>query len=367
MNFLLSQDDLVKTLDNSNTFYFVLNQNLQLLYINKSAKETILKAEEDANEITLYDIFSVSNKILIDTHIIPLLEIRGAFEEVAVEIKTKTGNLIPSVLNGKKMALKENFYVYVLSASKFSQRKLYEKELIFQKNRAEDLVKKLEDLNSRLEKITYSLIHDFKAPVNNIIGLIDLIDIDNNISIDELSYYLDLIKKSAYNLNLMIRDVLNQKINKSISKSVVNLNEIIEKVLKLMTIKITESHAKIEVSKLPIVYGDPSLLIRVFQNLIDNAIKFKKINERPEIKIFAECSDSFANIYIQDNGQGIEEEELLNIFNFGGRARNTSDIEGSGIGLNFCKSALEEMGGELKVDSIIGVGSKFFFNLPLVE
>lgn len=366
MNFSLSPKELVYALDNSNSLFLIVNKALNLLYLNDSAKQLLLADGRNLNQITLYDIFSSSNKILIDTHLLPMLEIRGSIEEISVEIITRTGEQIPSLLNGKKVLLRNDLEVYVLSASKFYQRKLYEKELIFQRQRAENYVSKLENLNSKLEKLTYSLIHDFKAPVNNIIGLIELIDADKDISDEESKYYLDLIKKSAQNLNKMIKEVLNQKFSTPAAKSVVDLNEIIEKVLKLMTAKITESNAKVEVGKLPIVYGNKSLLTRIFQNLLDNAIKFRKKSELPVIKIFAEYYESFAVIYVEDNGQGIEEKELENIFKFGKRSESVKEIEGSGIGLNFCKLALEEMGSELLVTSQKGVGSKFYFSLPIV-
>lgn len=139
--------------------------------------------------------------------------------------------------------------------------------------------------------------------------------------------------------------------------------ESLEKVVNLaisnLQLQISESNANIVIKDLPKVNGIKSHLIQLFQNLIGNAIKFKKEDESPEIIIYsAEQSDSH-EIFVQDNGVGIEERHLPNIFKIFRRVGSTEKVEGSGIGLSLCNKIVMNMGGKLTVTSTVGAGSIF--------
>jgi light-regulated signal transduction histidine kinase (bacteriophytochrome) len=114
---------------------------------------------------------------------------------------------------------------------------------------------------------------------------------------------------------------------------------------------------------MPKVKGDTIQLVRLFQNLIDNAIKFKASNRQPEIKISVEERAEDFVFSVKDNGIGIEDKFYNRIFVIFQRLHNRNEYEGTGIGLAVCKKIVERHGGEIWVESKQNEGSNFFFTI----
>lgn len=112
------------------------------------------------------------------------------------------------------------------------------------------------------------------------------------------------------------------------------------------------------------VYADPELLTRIFTNLLTNAIKYTPLNG--DIRLQAEAGKEQRKVMITDNGDGIPEALLPRIFSRFGQveARKSGRIHSTGLGLTFCKMAVEAQGGEIGVDSQVGEGTRFWFTLP---
>jgi signal transduction histidine kinase len=106
-------------------------------------------------------------------------------------------------------------------------------------------------------------------------------------------------------------------------------------------------------------------LLQVLQNLIGNAIKYRKPNQSPEIWIWGECNSESAIIRIRDNGIGIPEEYRKQVFGLFRRLHSWDQYPGTGMGLAICQRLMERYGGKIWVDSWLGEGSEFAFSLPL--
>ncbi len=134
----------------------------------------------------------------------------------------------------------------------------------------------------------------------------------------------------------------------------VNLNDLIER-----------SRAEITHDPLPVVFGDESQLLLLLQNLITNAIKFRKENEPPRIHISAACEKNEYVFSISDNGIGIEEQYFDRIFTIFQRLHTREEYQGTGIGLSVAKRIVERHGGKIWVESEFGEGSTFYFSIPV--
>jgi len=128
-------------------------------------------------------------------------------------------------------------------------------------------------------------------------------------------------------------------------------------------VAIKKSRAEIQADNLPTVSADKSQMIRLFQNLIGNAVKFCD-KERPRVKISCESSGIFWLISVHDNGIGIQEEFFERIFHVFQRLHTRDQYSGSGIGLAVCQRIVQRHGGVLTVKSVLGEGSVFSFTLP---
>lgn len=130
-----------------------------------------------------------------------------------------------------------------------------------------------------------------------------------------------------------------------------------------LRLAITETGARITYDNLPTVVADATQLTQLFQNLIANAIKFRR-NCPPEIEIRADSEEGFWHIAVSDNGIGINTEYFGRIFEMFQRLHGSKTYSGNGIGLTICRRIVERHGGRIWVDSVPGKGSVFTFTLP---
>ncbi|MCD8568484.1 MAG: ATP-binding protein [Geovibrio sp.] len=119
----------------------------------------------------------------------------------------------------------------------------------------------------------------------------------------------------------------------------------------------------IKYSKLPTVRADKSQMTQLFQNLIGNAIKFRREGVKAEIEISAKKEGNLFRFVVKDNGIGIDKKYLDRIFVIFQRLHTKEEFPGTGIGLAICKKIVERHGGEISVESAEGKGSDFIFTL----
>ena len=131
-----------------------------------------------------------------------------------------------------------------------------------------------------------------------------------------------------------------------------------------LKLSIEENNAEITYDDLPDIFADEDQITRVFQNLISNAIKFKKADEIPKIHISAKKEDNEYVFSVSDNSIGMEQEYGDKIFEIFKRLHAIGEYEGTGIGLAIVKRIIERHGGKIWVESSLGKGSTFYFTLP---
>jgi light-regulated signal transduction histidine kinase (bacteriophytochrome) len=146
----------------------------------------------------------------------------------------------------------------------------------------------------------------------------------------------------------------------------VNLNAVVKEILDLHQQKIKETHAQISFENLPVIAAPKTALRQVFQNLISNGLKYSRLNHgiRPKISIAATEESEYWQFRVIDNGIGIEPQYFEKIFIIFQRLHDKSEYSGTGIGLAITKKIIENLGGEIWVESEMGKGSSFFFTVP---
>ncbi|WP_244511155.1 ATP-binding protein [Magnetospirillum fulvum] len=237
-------------------------------------------------------------------------------------------------------------------------------------NAQEELSKKAEELarsNADLEQFAYVASHDLREPLRMVASYMRLLERRYGDSLNaEAHEFIAFAREGAFRMDKLVLDLLAYSRVGRVSDEPgpVRLDEVIECVLRQLADRIDESRAEINVvANLPIVSGHREELIRLFQNLIDNAIKYRA-SERPLlIQITARTDTPFSVITVADNGIGIEPDYFERIFVIFQRLHRHPGYEGTGIGLAICKKIAEQYGGRIWVDSASGNGAAFHIAL----
>ncbi len=229
-------------------------------------------------------------------------------------------------------------------------------------NQAKELMRS----NEELEQFAYVASHDLQEPLRMIVSYVQIIqkNIEQN-NTKGLTEFMNYVLDGTGRMQALINDLLqfSRVGRKGNLFSEVDLNEILKISTTHLTARIAENNATVEYGAMPKVKGDTSQLIRLFQNLIDNAIKFKAPNRQPEIKISVEERSDDYVFSIRDNGIGIDDKFYNRIFVIFQRLHTRNEYEGTGIGLAVCKKIVERHGGEIWVESKKNEGSNFFFTI----
>jgi len=224
----------------------------------------------------------------------------------------------------------------------------------------------LEQKNKETEQFAYIASHDLQEPLRTITNYIGLFSADYKGKLDkEADVYINFINKAAGRMQTLIVDLLEYtRIENDRERAEVDLNVLVDEILKDIEKTITENNAVIKFEKLPVLTGYFSRLKSLFQNLISNAIKFRKSDVAPIVIITAKDMDKDWLFEIKDNGIGIEKDYFEKIFKLFQRLHAKKEYGGTGIGLAHCKKIVELRGGKIWVESEFGKGSSFFFTLP---
>ena len=227
--------------------------------------------------------------------------------------------------------------------------------------------RELADSNAELERFAYVASHDLQEPLRMVNGFLNLIKQRYSASFDETGIqYIDFAVNGANRMKQLIIDLLNYSrvgTDKSAIEQV-NLQGVIDELLPLFNKDVEDLQATIETTDLPTIPAFKSQMLQLFQNLIGNAIKYRKENEAPRIRIMCQEETSDYLISVQDNGIGMEHQYLDRIFVIFQRLHGKEEYSGTGIGLAICKKIVDRHGGPIWATSEPGVGSTFHLRLP---
>ena len=221
--------------------------------------------------------------------------------------------------------------------------------------------------NEELERFAFTVAHDLQEPLRSIEAMTQLFLERNKSKLDtDSAHLLDFVVSSAERMKRLIHDLLEfAVVSHRFEASEVDSQAVVEIAVQQLHEAIEQSGATVAIESLPLIGANGDLLLRLFQNLIMNAIKYAGEGP-PVIHISASASDGETVFAVKDNGIGIDQKYHQQIFDPFRRLHTASEHEGTGIGLATCKRIVAQHGGRIWVESQPGEGSKFLFAIPKV-
>jgi len=234
----------------------------------------------------------------------------------------------------------------------------------------QSLEKKVEERTEELERFVYTVSHDLKSPLVTISGYLKMVERDMHRGKHErMEEDLKRIGKAANQMKNLLDDILElSRIGRVENKEEkISVSELAAEVMEQLAGIITEHGARVDVEEgMPVVLGDRFRLAEVYQNLIENALKYSRNGHSPQVKIGVRLERDGAVFFVKDNGIGIQRRHFSKIFGLFDRLNPS--IPGTGVGLAIVRRVIEIHGGRIWVESEgEGKGSEFCFTLPVVR
>jgi len=257
-----------------------------------------------------------------------------------------------------------------------SELKLYEEEL-------KDYIKQLEYSNKELEQYAYAASHDLQEPLRKIRTFGNFLEESQMDRLDEKGKgYLQKITKSAERMSVLISDILTfSSLKKEAAFIETDLDEVLRNVIQDLELLIGQTETIITIDPMPRIQAVPMQMNQLFYNLINNAVKFKHPDRKPEIRISSQLVEkreltqfkmlrpqlSYIRITCTDNGLGFEQRMSEQIFGLFKRLGDRQSFPGSGIGLALCRKVVLNHHGYIYAQGEENKGATFHIILPLVQ
>jgi PAS domain S-box-containing protein len=232
--------------------------------------------------------------------------------------------------------------------------------------------RELEQSNRELESFASVASHDLQEPLRKIQSFGERLKTATAGTLNpEALDYLERMQNAATRMRRLIEDLLSfaRVTSKAQPFTRVELSTIAREVLGDLEVAIEQAKATVTLGELPAIQGDPTQMRQLLQNLVSNALKFRREDAPPRISIEASVDKESGRheIRVQDNGIGFEEKHADKIFALFQRLHGRGKYEGTGLGLAICRKIAERHGGSITARSTLGQGSTFTIRLPQVQ
>jgi len=222
--------------------------------------------------------------------------------------------------------------------------------------------------NKELESFSYSVSHDLRAPLRAIEGFAGILMEDHFKKLDEEGRrLLSVIRQNARHMSQLIDDLLNfARIGRqNLTRQTIDVLELVHSVIEELSHYDSQEKPEIVIqSALPAAPGDTVLLRQVFLNLLSNAFKFTRHQEKPRIEIGFQKQGPETVYYIRDNGVGFDMQYADKLFGVFQRLHSVKEFEGTGVGLAIVQRIIHRHGGRIWAESKLDGGASFYFTLP---
>lgn len=224
--------------------------------------------------------------------------------------------------------------------------------------------------NTEYERFSYAISHDLQEPLRMVASYLALVDRRYSDKLDQEGHdFISFAVDGAKRMSRMISDLLeySRVRRQTWNFQATDLNSVAADALANLASSIADSKAQIDIAVLPKVAADPGQIMRVLQNLIGNALKYRSPERAPQITVTAKREGDFWAICITDNGRGFDPTDGLRLFQVFQRLHPNSGIDGTGVGLALCRSIVAAHGGTIWGQSDgPDQGATFCFSLPVV-
>jgi len=352
----LSKKQCVDILESISDGFISMDNQLVVLYFNKTAEEMLGRNREDVIGKNLFDAFPEAKGSLFEKKYSEALKTK---KQTSFEAYFE----IPPYANWYDVRVypaKNGISVYFLVVTE--QKKVEERLRI--------LNRELQRSNDDLEHFVSIISHDLLEPLRTVSSFVQLLKRRYESRLDEKGQiFIQQILEGTDHMRNLLHDLLSYSRvgGNSLDVQPILIDEVLEDVKRKLDKRIKENRAEITCSGLPEVYGDRMQLFIVLQNLISNSLKYRSDNS-PRIEItYQTKSNKECVVCLEDNGIGFEQKHAEWIFQIFQRLHLRNEYEGTGIGLTICKKIIERHNGRIWAESEPGQGSKFYFTLPLTN
>ena len=224
----------------------------------------------------------------------------------------------------------------------------------------------LEEANQELESFTYSVAHDLRAPLRHIAGFSGiLVEEFGPVLNAEAQRYLQRIQEGTRKMGQLIDELLTlaRVGRQALSLQVAGLNSMVKEVIAMLQPEMEGRQVEWNISDLPFVECDPTLLKQVFQNLISNALKYSRPRSPAVIEIGQMDIDGESVIFVRDNGVGFSMKYADKLFGVFQRLHRSEEFEGTGVGLATVQRIIKKHQGRVWAEAELDSGATFYFTL----
>ena len=221
--------------------------------------------------------------------------------------------------------------------------------------------------NDQLQQFAYVASHDLQEPLRMVSSYLQLLSRRYTGKLDaDADEFIGFAVDGAKRMQALIQDLLAYSRVGSGGQAFtqVDLNDTLARVQRDLKMAIDESGADLQVERLPVIVGQLTYVVQLFENLVGNAIKFRRPGQKPHIQVRAKRLASGWQIAVQDDGIGLEPQYAERIFQIFQRLHTRQEYPGTGIGLAICKRIMDQHGGEIRVQSQSGSGATFLLDFP---
>jgi PAS domain S-box-containing protein len=357
---MASEEFLRSSMEHAPIGMALVAPNGKFLKVNKALCQLVGYSE---SEILLLDFetFTHPDDLAVDsTYMDQMLKHEIETYKIEKRYIHKEGQIVWILLSVSLIADNDNNPLYFIAQIQdISERK--QADMIKQ-----ELLHKLTESNTELERFAYVASHDMQEPLRMIANFSKLIAQEYSKKLDEEGQeYIRLITDSTLRMQAMVADLLEYARigNDATRVGSVDGNKELNQVLVNLSETIREHSAVITHDDLPIFKGNPVQFMRLMQNLIDNGLKYQSAGTTAHVHIGVEDRGENWCISVRDNGIGIQQKYLTQIFEPFKRLHSWQQCQGTGLGLAVCKKIVENLGGTIWVTSEINKGSIFYFTV----
>jgi PAS domain S-box-containing protein len=347
-------DDFAYILEKSlNEIYIFDPETLRFMYVNKGARDNIGYSMQELSGLTPIDIKPDYSAASFRAALQPLFSNDSEKLVIKTRHQRKNGSTYDVEMH--------------LQLSYFQKQRAFV-AIILDVTAREKLIERLTESNEQLERFAYVCSHDLQEPLRMVRSFSEKLEehLKGRFDDDEKGRkYFRFVIDGAARAQALIEDILAySSIDNDAQKlQTFSVNELIENITESMMLYLEEHGGRITQDELPMLHGNKTQMFQLFQNLINNGIKYQKPGNAPHVHVGVTDAGTHWQFAVKDNGIGIEKRHLPKIFNIFQRLHKKTDYAGTGIGLSICKKVVERHGGTIWVESNEGEGSSFYFTI----
>jgi PAS domain S-box-containing protein len=365
----LLEESLAELYEHSPSGYLTTLPDGTIVKLNETLAGWLGLSKAELIGTRLQDRLTLPGRVYFETHVAPLLRMQGEVSEIALDLRCRDEPVLPALVNcvarTSASGVAQGYRITVFNAT---ERRLYERELLLARRRAEDASRMKSDLLGMLG-------HDIRTPLSSIMNVARLLERTG--SSEQQRGLIEILNRSAEGLLDLINDILDYSRLEAgklpIEERPFAVRAMVQNLVAGFSAKAAEKNLELASSvddALPwLLYGDSVKISQILTNLMGNALKFTNYGgvEVAVRLLKADASHATVEFVVSDSGIGIEHEQLRNIFEEFTQASADIGLKygGTGLGLAISRKLLALFGSEMRVESKPGAGSSFSFQMKL--